>query len=61
MGKRFIRLSDEAELKVMIIFNLIGEDVMRGSIEAFKYMKIYHEEVHFNLQWMPSMTGSNMT
>lgn len=49
MGKRFDRMSDEADLKSMIIFNLTGEKVVRDSKEVFKYMTICYEEMHFNL------------
>lgn len=41
-------MSDEAELKGMVIFNLTGKEVIRDCIDAFKYMRICHEEVRFN-------------
>ena len=49
MGKRLDRMSDEADLESMIIFNLIDEKVVGDSKGVFKYMRICHEEVHFDL------------
>lgn len=42
-------MSNKAELKGVVIFNLKGEEIMWDSIDTFKYMSICHEEVHFNL------------